>query len=99
MKRKTAWGVLWLLLSAWASFGAQQKTEQKPWLISPVVLYCTEENFEAVLAMARKYAPPAAARHEHRALEADDDAPRPKAARAWPPSWRNAGRSSRTVSP
>ena len=28
------------------------------YLISPVVLYCTEENFPAVLAMAKKNAPP-----------------------------------------
>ncbi len=31
------------------------------WLISPVVLYCTEENFPRVLAMVREHAPPAAA--------------------------------------
>jgi hypothetical protein len=36
---------------------------RQPYLISPVVLYCTEENFEQVLAMARKYAPSAAARN------------------------------------
>jgi len=30
---------------------------RSPYLISPVVLYCTEENFDAVLAMVRKYAP------------------------------------------
>jgi hypothetical protein len=32
------------------------------YLISPVVLYCTEENFETVLAMIRTYAPPVATR-------------------------------------
>jgi hypothetical protein len=32
------------------------------YLISPVVLYCTDENFEAVLALVRQYAPPAASR-------------------------------------
>jgi len=31
------------------------------YLISPVVLYCTEENFPAVRALAKKYAPAAAA--------------------------------------
>jgi hypothetical protein len=36
---------------------------RQPYLISPVVLYCTEENFSQVLAMIRKYAPPAAARN------------------------------------
>jgi hypothetical protein len=36
---------------------------RSPYLISPVVLYCTEENFDAVLAMIRKYAPPVAARN------------------------------------
>lgn len=35
---------------------------RSPYLVSPVVLYCTEENFDAVLAMIRKYAPGAAAR-------------------------------------
>jgi peptidoglycan/xylan/chitin deacetylase (PgdA/CDA1 family) len=35
MKTKTAWGILGLLLSAGLSLGAQQKTEQKPWLLSP----------------------------------------------------------------
>jgi len=33
------------------------------YLISPVVLYCTEENFPGVLAMVKKYAPPAATAH------------------------------------
>lgn len=33
-----------------------------PLLIGPVVLYCTEENYPRVLAMARQYALPAAAR-------------------------------------
>lgn len=33
------------------------------YLISPVVLYCTEENFETVLSMIRSYAPPAATRN------------------------------------
>ena len=33
------------------------------YLISPVVLYCTEENFEAVLSMIRIYAPAAATRN------------------------------------
>lgn len=33
---------------------------RSPWLISPVVLYCTEENFSRVLAMARQHAPAAA---------------------------------------
>ena len=32
------------------------------YLMSPVVLYCTEENFSAVLAMIRRYAPPSVAR-------------------------------------
>ncbi len=36
---------------------------RSPYLISPVVLYCTEENFEAVLSMIRTYAPPAATRN------------------------------------
>lgn len=31
------------------------------YLINPVVLYCTEENFDAVRAMIKKYAPPIAA--------------------------------------
>ena len=35
MKRKTAWGILWLLLGAWVSLAAQEKAEQKPWLLSP----------------------------------------------------------------
>jgi peptidoglycan/xylan/chitin deacetylase (PgdA/CDA1 family) len=35
MKIKKAWGIPWLLLSACVFLGAQQKTEQKPWLISP----------------------------------------------------------------
>jgi hypothetical protein len=34
-----------------------------PQLIGPVVLYCTEENFSRVLAMARKFAPAIAARN------------------------------------
>lgn len=36
---------------------------RSPYLISPVVLYCTEENFDAVLALIRKYAPPGTARN------------------------------------
>jgi hypothetical protein len=36
---------------------------RSPLLISPVVLYCTEENFSRVLAMVRKYAPAVAARN------------------------------------
>jgi hypothetical protein len=36
---------------------------RQPYLISPVVLYCTEENFEHVLSMVRRYAPPGAARN------------------------------------
>jgi hypothetical protein len=36
---------------------------RSPLLISPVVLYCTEENFSQVLAMARKHAPAIAARN------------------------------------
>ena len=36
---------------------------RSPLLISPVVLYCTEENFSRVVAMARKYAPAIAARN------------------------------------
>ena len=35
MKTKTAWGILWLVLCAWVSLGARQKTERKPWLLSP----------------------------------------------------------------
>lgn len=31
---------------------------RSPYLISPVVLYCTEENFPAVLAMVKRFAPP-----------------------------------------
>jgi len=34
---------------------------RSPLLISPVVLYCTEENFSRVVAMARKHAPVIAA--------------------------------------
>jgi hypothetical protein len=34
---------------------------RSPLLISPVVLYCTEENFSRVVAMARKHAPAIAA--------------------------------------
>jgi hypothetical protein len=34
-----------------------------PYLVSPVVLYCTEENFELVLTMVRKYAPGLAVRN------------------------------------
>lgn len=33
------------------------------YLISPVVLYCTEENFPVVLAMVKKYAPLVATQH------------------------------------
>lgn len=33
------------------------------YLISPVVLYCTDENFELVLAMVKKYALPVASRN------------------------------------
>jgi hypothetical protein len=33
------------------------------YLISPVVLYCTEENFTVVLAMVKKFAPPVATQH------------------------------------
>jgi hypothetical protein len=33
------------------------------YLISPVVLYCTEENFPAILAMVKKYAPSIATSH------------------------------------
>lgn len=33
------------------------------YLISPVVLYCTEKNFDAVLTMIRTYAPPVATRN------------------------------------
>jgi hypothetical protein len=36
---------------------------RSPLLISPVVLYCTEENFSRVVAMARKHAPALAARN------------------------------------
>jgi len=36
---------------------------RSPLLISPVVLYCTEENFSRVLAMARKHARAIAARN------------------------------------
>ncbi|OPX64654.1 MULTISPECIES: zinc ribbon domain-containing protein [unclassified Methanoregula] len=36
---------------------------RSPWLISPVVLYCTEENYPRVLAFVRQYAPAAAARN------------------------------------
>lgn len=36
---------------------------RSPLLISPVVLYCTEENFSRVRAMARKHAPGPAARN------------------------------------
>lgn len=36
---------------------------RSPMLISPVVLYCTEENYTHVLAMARKHAPADAARN------------------------------------
>jgi hypothetical protein len=36
---------------------------RSPLLISPVVLYCTEENFPRVVAMAGKYAPAPAARN------------------------------------
>jgi hypothetical protein len=35
---------------------------RSPLLISPVALYCTQENFFPVLAMVRKYAPAAASR-------------------------------------
>lgn len=31
------------------------------WLINPVVLYCTKDNFPAVLSLVKKYAPPVAA--------------------------------------
>jgi hypothetical protein len=31
---------------------------RSPYLISPVVLYCTEENFPVVLAMVKRFAPP-----------------------------------------
>jgi hypothetical protein len=33
------------------------------YLLSPVVLYCTEENFPVVLTMAKKYAPLVATQH------------------------------------
>jgi hypothetical protein len=36
---------------------------RSPLLISPVVLYCTEENFSRVPAIARKHAPAPAARN------------------------------------
>ena len=36
---------------------------RSPMLISPVVLYCTEENFTRVIAMAGRYAPAIAARN------------------------------------
>ena len=36
---------------------------RSPWLISPVVLYCTEGNFARVLAITRQYAPAAAAQN------------------------------------
>ena len=36
---------------------------RSPLLISPVVLYCTEENFSRVIAMAGKYAPAIATRN------------------------------------
>jgi hypothetical protein len=36
---------------------------RSPVLISPVVLYCTEENFSRVIAMAEKYAPSIATRN------------------------------------
>jgi hypothetical protein len=36
---------------------------RSPLLISPVVLYCTEENFPRVLAMTRMHAPAGAARN------------------------------------
>lgn len=36
---------------------------RSPMLISPVVLYCTDENFSRVLAMVRKYAPANAVRN------------------------------------
>jgi len=35
MNAKTAWVVFWLMLGAGVSLGAQQKAEQKPWLLSP----------------------------------------------------------------
>jgi hypothetical protein len=41
--------------------GVRSLVFRQPWLISPVVLYCTEENFGQVLSMVRTYAPPAAA--------------------------------------
>lgn len=31
------------------------------WLINPVVLYCTKDNFPLVLSLVKKYAPPVAA--------------------------------------
>jgi hypothetical protein len=39
---------------------------RSPLLVGPVVLYCTEENFSRVLAMAGKYAPEYAARNLNR---------------------------------
>lgn len=39
---------------------------RSPLLISPVVLYCTEENFAGVLALVRKHAPAGAARNLNR---------------------------------
>jgi len=36
---------------------------RSPLLMSPVVLYCTEENFTRVIAMAGKYAPAIATRN------------------------------------
>jgi len=46
MKRKTAWGIFWLLLSAGLSLSAQQKAEQKPWLLSP-------EKIQSVVSKVR----------------------------------------------
>jgi hypothetical protein len=38
---------------------------RSPWLIGPVVLYCTEENFSRVQEMVRTYAPAGSARNLH----------------------------------
>jgi hypothetical protein len=43
--------------------GVRSVVFRSQYLISPVVLYCTEENFEAVLSMIRSYAPTAATRN------------------------------------